>query len=426
MSAEPVLFYDAGFEKALRAQAVPAMLNLFGESHSHAYTKELSAPWLLPVWIGFYHRLLPSGRSPKSDYCVFERLPADVVELVNANPRGRLLLDLSWEMAFCREEVIVGMHEAIERCGLRPERVSLLNANLVSTDAYARVAARLQVQTPINMIGANTIYWYCAGTLFYRHAAEHGLRAWVDRTQRETVLGGRRRPRRFLSLNRHARYHRLLLMMHLVLEGAMDRGVISFVANPGDVKWSTEELARDFARMFPDHYPRDAARAAAAVCEMLPLTLDLPPGGRSANRVFDQPADAAFYEDTYFSLVTDTCFFDPDTMFITEKVLKSIFRLHPFLYVGNAGALCELRKLGFRTFAPLIDETYDEIGDHPARLAAVVRELRRLCDLSDDDMHALYVELWPILQHNYRVMCELGRERCRHAMREIWARCSAA
>ena len=54
-------------------------------------------------------------------------------------------------------------------------------------------------------------------------------------------------------------------------------------------------------------------------------------------------------------------------IFITEKILKPIINLHPFILVENHCTLKKMREYGFKTFTPFIDESYDEIGDTTQR-----------------------------------------------------------
>ena len=77
-----------------------------------------------------------------------------------------------------------------------------------------------------------------------------------------------------------------------------------------------------------------------------------------------------------------------------------MINLHPFVLVGTAGVLGELRRLGFKTFAPYINEAYDAIEDHGERLKAALASAATLIRMPARDLHDLYTELWPILVHN--------------------------
>jgi hypothetical protein len=75
--------------------------------------------------------------------------------------------------------------------------------------------------------------------------------------------------------------------------------------------------------------------------------------------------------------------------------------LSPFVYLGNPGALTVMRKLGFRTFGPLIDERYDQVDDPGERLRMIFLELDRVLSMPLQALHQLYQDLWPVLEHNY-------------------------
>ena len=62
------------------------------------------------------------------------------------------------------------------------------------------------------------------------------------------------------------------------------------------------------------------------------------------------------YSRSKIELVTET---ETDFFFITEKTIKPIRAGIPFVMVGCQNYLKKLRQLGFKTFHPHIDESYD-------------------------------------------------------------------
>lgn len=102
--------------------------------------------------------------------------------------------------------------------------------------------------------------------------------------------------------------------------------------------------------------------------------------------------DVPFYENSYFSVVTETIFYDvfnsPPSYIghvpalagkmITEKTYKSIAMKHPFILLARPFTLQMLRDRGYKTFNSFIDESYDEIVDDTLRLKAVADEINRL------------------------------------------------
>jgi hypothetical protein len=92
---------------------------------------------------------------------------------------------------------------------------------------------------------------------------------------------------------------------------------------------------------------------------------------------------------------------------MTEKCFKPIANFNPFILVSFAGALEELRKLGFRTFEGFIDESYDQEPDTSKRLLMIAAEVRRLCNMSKEEIHNWYWSTEEILIHNQRRLMSL-------------------
>ena len=60
-----------------------------------------------------------------------------------------------------------------------------------------------------------------------------------------------------------------------------------------------------------------------------------------------------------------------------------------------------LRSLGYKTFHPFIDESYDEITDSEERMRVLNREVKRLCSLSLKEIHKWYIDMKEILIYNF-------------------------
>jgi hypothetical protein len=153
-----------------------------------------------------------------------------------------------------------------------------------------------------------------------------------------------------------------------------------------------------------------------ALASQLPLVLDYRPRG-ILPELHDTP-DTALFDDSYFSIVTETLFTDDSMLFLTEKPLKSILNLHPFVCVGNPGTMAEFRRMGFETFAPFIDESYDTITDPTARMTVVLNEIERLVNLPMARLHEIYCALWPRLEHNYRLLTQGAAARFPQAIQQ--------
>lgn len=83
-----------------------------------------------------------------------------------------------------------------------------------------------------------------------------------------------------------------------------------------------------------------------------------------------------WYDDTHFSLVSETTVDDKCELHITEKTFKPIAFQHPYLLWAQPGVLKYLKSLGFETYENLFDESYDSIIDINQRLNIVVDNIK--------------------------------------------------
>ena len=86
----------------------------------------------------------------------------------------------------------------------------------------------------------------------------------------------------------------------------------------------------------------------------------------------------------------------------TEKTLKAILSASPFLLYAAPGTLAILRGEGFKTFAPYINETYDRLPSHGARVGALIDEARRILLMSPNDFEQLMADIEPIASFNLK------------------------
>lgn len=123
------------------------------------------------------------------------------------------------------------------------------------------------------------------------------------------------------------------------------------------------------------------------------------------------------YLDSYFSIVTETGFPEP-TKFATEKVFRPMLHFHPFIVYGSQGTLKMLKELGFKTFSPFIDESYDNEKTTFKRMQKITSEVKRICSMSQDEMHEWYYEMQDILIYNRELIKKYG-ERYHESQREV-------
>lgn len=115
---------------------------------------------------------------------------------------------------------------------------------------------------------------------------------------------------------------------------------------------------------------------------------------------FVLPVD--IYNRSYYSIVAETGDDFTNSFYVpTEKVGRPLVARRPFVMFAGPGDLALLRSLGFRTFHPIIDESYDSIDDNHARWQAAWQQVEWLCT---QDPRDVMQELAPVLDHNQQLM----------------------
>jgi hypothetical protein len=91
---------------------------------------------------------------------------------------------------------------------------------------------------------------------------------------------------------------------------------------------------------------------------------------------------------------------DSGGQFVTEKTFKPIFNNQFFVVVSSADHLRHLRDLGYQTFGRCIDESYDSNTNNQDRFEAILDLTKSLIRSGQDNLHRLYQDLAPEIQHN--------------------------
>jgi hypothetical protein len=103
---------------------------------------------------------------------------------------------------------------------------------------------------------------------------------------------------------------------------------------------------------------------------------------------------------TWFSVISEASHGDSEGQcFISEKTFKALICNHPFIIYGNKNSLMHLRNMGYKTFSPFIDETYDTLPTWE-RLDAIIKEIHRLKQMTTQEILNWYIGMKDILEHN--------------------------
>ena len=227
------------------------------------------------------------------------------------------------------------------------------------------------------------------------------------------TLSDRTYDKKYLNFNRRWRFHRPLLTAMLYIEDLLKFGHVSLGRADDDQGWEPFDRQLDgFHRMnvldFELHqklmYRMDEIKALP---DMYLDTTDL-----VTNKARLHYTDNYLYEETYFSLVSETNYYETDDeaypgfdtgVFFSEKIFKCIALRHPFVVVSNHGFLRALKTIGYKTFSPWIDESYDDEPDPTKRMEMIVQEVKRLINLDDSQLSDFLLYCKEIVDHNFHL-----------------------
>jgi hypothetical protein len=233
--------------------------------------------------------------------------------------------------------------------------------------------------------------WTSHYYFFHGWACQDWFRGY-DKTFLIPRARDRRPTRAFISPNRIVagkRDHRVLFLYNVFKQG-LEHNWISAPRTCVYENMDIAEVASKYNNIYPD-------------IEQVFNSADLPrlfPGEESQQMAscwltnFDEAADSLVY------VPTETVYFGR-RQHITEKTFKAIALEMPFVLVAPAGSLAYMREYGFKTFAGVFDESYDEETDDRLRVEKVVKLLKQLDDLSPQERQEIHQQCLPIVEHNF-------------------------
>jgi hypothetical protein len=179
--------------------------------------------------------------------------------------------------------------------------------------------------------------------------------------------------RAFVSLNRHAHWHRCVALDLFAGAGFLDQQSISWrsvggLPAPADYQW---------------RWASDTVRCLTERCH--PFSQVVPP---------------AEWSQCCVALVTESTV---SQVFLTEKTCVPLALGMPFVVYGATGFVGLLRQLGFISYQRLADpDQYDHISNLYQRFSRLTDQISWVSTLSQPELADLRLQLLPSIQHNQR------------------------
>lgn len=244
------------------------------------------------------------------------------------------------------------------------------------------------------------VEWWAMFEWSCRNAVRHSIPEFPN------TLENKKYTKKFLNFNRRWRLHRPLLVTMLYDKNLLDSGYVSLgVSDFNDDNWDKKLLElRHYFSYSPEIM--DILKRNTQIKDLPPMYLDTE--DLVTNRADQTISTNEYYENTYFSVVTETTFCTSPgyngVPFLSEKVFKCIAMKHPFLLVTTPNTLQYLKKLGYKTFESIIDERYDNEENDAKRMLLIVNEIDRLCNLSEDELIDWLEQAKAICDYNFDIL----------------------
>ena len=191
------------------------------------------------------------------------------------------------------------------------------------------------------------------------------------------------------------------------------KNLLKKLENKWDKKYSWELMCSNAVSLYKTLQEHQVNNQTFSTCHALGIThwgpdVVAPKGGRLWAETFTAEhnircsdlIDPSIYNESYYSCVVETVIPADNRMsMFSEKQAKPIVTQRPFIIVGTKDHLKAFRSLGFKTFAPVIDESYDDEPDYYKRIMMILDAMEKL---SKRDPKEVYKELYPVLEHNYK------------------------
>jgi hypothetical protein len=305
-----------------------------------------------------------------------------------------LLLDCSWESDDFAPHIYEAIHEGLHRFGIRLSTVAYVQMcrnvpqfyntwadSIGLGDERIRIYSHWGTNTPI------------PSSIRLIYADEEGFQARYKQYE-ERIFNETLPEKRFLCFNNMKKAWRTTTAL-LLWENLNDCTLFSY-GRYGDANFEKE--AQRLSVWASDTV--NLAQRLQKFSEGTPFVLDLETGDEIARGFATYAFDPTLYFKSAISIITESEMSSKGHLRMTEKSFKPLAMFHPTIMCGNKGTLAALRDMGYKTFAPFIDESYDAIEDGTERLKAVHAEILRLGRMNDEAFRAGLRSIWPNVVHN--------------------------
>lgn len=333
---------------------------------------------------------------------LFHFLPQYLIDDLKNN-KAFLLLDSAFE-GYHEQWLFDLFHAKSTEIGFSPKRIIFVTGNSIIEEAYQEWLSNNPQKEHIKVIPYSCFEF---DTHLFMNELPDLNKSFPPTFDEHLIHKNRHidKIKTFCNLNKKPRGHRVNFYALLYMNGLLDNGLVSMnkIDDPTTpITICGERIDESLNREIHDS---------------LPVYID-----NISNEIYDPGKYIQRFNNdttlnTYVSVISEAQYEDHQkTVFLSEKIFKVIACSHPFIVLGNKNSLKELRKLGYQTFSPYIDETYDEKGDCE-RYQSIINALKKINN--EDNKLNWYGQLKEILEFNRNLIRINATERIPYAVLEL-------
>lgn len=303
--------------------------------------------------------------------CVLDILPNNIIESIK-NDNTKILLASIAEATEIVPDFFDNLKNELNRFGLNESNLILLDSN----QNFLDVSTKFKIFTTLHFIVVCN----------FQPNELNDLNYISELPTEGEVLNITKRNKHFICLNRNSqRPHRYYLSLFFEKYKLYNKSLFSLLLP-----------------LYDNNYKKlqELERYKPLVMDKIPMELDTQNRLKSLNGFH---VGNTFYKehylDSYFNIVTETCF-QEHQIFFTEKILKPMMCLQPFIILSSPNYLKKLKGLGFKTFDSIWDESYDEIEDNEERLIKIFNLILKISQWSLDECEKNYKSVLDICIYN--------------------------
>lgn len=352
-----------------------------------------AAQYVEPEWSNYF---VFDGWAGKIQFKLLEALKnSPNLSLPIIDPYGYTMFS-SLAEAFCSEEIFQVIHHLMEMFKLDPDRCVYHTAAWNAQELYDKFCLKNEIKKPLKACTYSDS-WRDPNNKFYKYPFD----TQSEDMKKQYVTADNKKL--FCSFNFNQWDHRVLSIIFMNYYDLLDEG---YVSAPTVLK-HVYDVEKDIS-FYDDRiwlYYRDSPlyldlkESLSRLKDRWPLKLDdLSKVDNIYSAIFDKQI-YIYRENSLFEFINETAT-EPGEIFYTEKVFRAIQQSKPFILLSTApGMLQGLREMGFRTFSPYIDESYDIEPVLQLRIEKAVKSLCLLSELRKTNPLKFY--------KNYHKICEI-------------------